>query len=512
MNPTEEQAQAVALAKRGDDLKMVAYAGTGKTTTLRMVSEALSPKSGTYVAFNREIAHDAKRAFPNNVDCRTAHSLAYQAMDVGRTYRTKLAQRLTAREICRILAISPNGYAGRTQANVARAILATVGLFQYSADTKIGPEHIPMKHLQVFNLTDAMLGPERLALTEAREAFIRFVCRGAWALWEKMIDPRSPVAMQHDTYVKLWQLSEPYLSSDFILVDEAQDLNPVLQAIVQAQQGQLIWVGDPHQQIYSWRGAVNAMQSVEADTTYLTQSFRWGPEVANVANAILELKGKLPHPVLGHPDKPTQLVYANEPPETIISRGNGAIFAKAIECIDSHRRLCVIGSLEPALKRMESGYALWSGNHAAVKDPELQIFQTWEELVDASDEDRDLEQVVKYVTQYTTGIPGMVAKLRAAGEVEESHADLILTTTHKAKGREWANVSLASDFPSHLQSMRQGRPVRTEEVNVLYVAATRGKERLVLNAQARELLDSDLIAEAQRVGRENPVPWRARRS
>ena len=56
-------------------------------------------------------------------------------------------------------------------------------------------------------------------------------------------------------------------------------------------------VGDPHQQIYLFRGAINALDAIKCEsnvmTYYLTQSFRFGPEIGFVANcAIDRLKKK----------------------------------------------------------------------------------------------------------------------------------------------------------------------------------------------------------------------------
>ena len=62
--------------------------------------------------------------------------------------------------------------------------------------------------------------------------------------------------------------------------------------LVSQPQGKIL-VGDPHQQIYSFRGAVNAMEHVRADTIfYLTQSFRFGPEISHVAACCLEILKK----------------------------------------------------------------------------------------------------------------------------------------------------------------------------------------------------------------------------
>ena len=48
-----------------------------------------------------------------------------------------------------------------------------------------------------------------------------------------------------------------------------------------------ILVGDPNQQIYSFRGAVNAMSLVQGSKIhYLTQSFRFGPQVVIAVNRL----------------------------------------------------------------------------------------------------------------------------------------------------------------------------------------------------------------------------------
>src|SRR3989442_1656407 len=85
--PTEEQQAAREVFASGRDLALVAGAGTGKTSTLILMG-ASSRKRGLYVAFNRVIADDARGRFGPNVECRTAHSLAFKA--VGHLYRERL--------------------------------------------------------------------------------------------------------------------------------------------------------------------------------------------------------------------------------------------------------------------------------------------------------------------------------------------------------------------------------------------------------------------------------------
>lgn len=55
LRPVPEQERAVELFLAGGNLRIDAYAGTGKTTTLRLLA-AGKPGRGLYLAFNRAIA------------------------------------------------------------------------------------------------------------------------------------------------------------------------------------------------------------------------------------------------------------------------------------------------------------------------------------------------------------------------------------------------------------------------------------------------------------------------
>jgi F-box protein 18 (helicase) len=73
-------------------------------------------------------------------------------------------------------------------------------------------------------------------------------------------------------YLKLYQLSPTDFAVEegwnVLLIDEAQDLTPAIIDLVTQTSCAKIFVGDPHQQIYSFRGATNAMPLVRADHTY----------------------------------------------------------------------------------------------------------------------------------------------------------------------------------------------------------------------------------------------------
>jgi hypothetical protein len=146
--------------------------------------------------------------------------------------------------------------------------------------------------------------------------------------------------MTHDGYLKLYQLSRPDLSREFdlILFDEAQDANEVTLDLIGQQRLPQVVVGDTHQSIYAFRGAVDALCRFEADETLrLTQSFRFGPGIAAVATALLAgLKGEA-HPVVGQPDRETVFEVDRRRPYTVIARTNATVFAEAVSLLGTTR-------------------------------------------------------------------------------------------------------------------------------------------------------------------------------
>lgn len=77
----------------------------------------------------------------------------------------------------------------------------------------------------------------------------------------------------------MWSLTEPKINTDFLLLDEAQDTNPVVEQTFNTQRdhAQLVMVGDSAQAIYQWRGARDVMTTFPGILLALSKSFRFGP-------------------------------------------------------------------------------------------------------------------------------------------------------------------------------------------------------------------------------------------
>jgi len=82
-------------------------------------------------------------------------------------------------------------------------------------------------------------------------------------------------------YEEQWLKEKLNVRYDMVLVDEAQDFDPVMLAILLRDANiPKIFVGDPKQQIYEWRGTINAFEHLPENTLKLKfySTFRMGGE------------------------------------------------------------------------------------------------------------------------------------------------------------------------------------------------------------------------------------------
>jgi UvrD-like helicase family protein len=444
---------------------VLAFAGSGKTTALRLLAGA-DPSPALYLAYDKAAQLQARARFPAHVACRTVHSLAYRATGMA-AQRHRLERRLAAREVAGLLAIP--ALDGLRPAFWAHCAIAAVRAFTHSAAREIDAGHLP----------PLPRGADRAGpvLAWARE------------LWAGMRDPAGALPLEHDAYLKLWHLDGARLpaGAEVLYLDEAQDANPVTLAVLEAQGRPTVWVGDPWQSVYRFRGSVNAMRMIAAPQRHLSRSWRFGEELAGVARAILARTGQPPAvPLRGDPGIATTLGPAR-PPCAVLCRTNAGLFEAAVRGRD---RIHVVGGLEPLARLVLGGWRLYLGEPAP-EVPALARFRGWDELLEEAEEGRDpeLRFLVRVVAQYGRALPGLVADLRRRAVPHQEAADRVLATAHKAKGLEWPEVRLAPDFPT-LDELDgpdpDGMPwlaaeERDQELHLLYVAATRARRRLEPN-------------------------------
>ena len=466
IKPTGEQEKIRDAYLGGGPLAVTAGAGTGKTSTLVLLGEA-RPARARYIAFNKSIALDAERRFPKWVRCSTSHSLAWQA--VGARFRDRLdnQRHMPAREVARILRINdPLRLSERTLAphRVARLAMETVTQFCYSADQEPNGSHV--------SRVKGIDSPADKAVL--RDALVPLARRA----WDDLCKAAGLLRYQHDYYLKWWQLSGAVIDADVLFVDECQDLNPVLEAIVAAQDAQVIAVGDACQQLYAWRGATDALDRLgRGNKLALSQSFRFGPAIAAEANKWLGLLGADIR-LSGTPAVASRLGVADAP-KAILARSNAGVMKQVIEHIGAGRKVAmpsprpgVPGGAE--IERLaKAAISLKQGR--GTDHPELMAFQTWGEVQDYAANDpggEDLSVLVDLIDEHTPErILAMCAQL-----VEERYAEVVISTVHKAKGREWESVRV-TDFrkPRKDPEADEAPLPPRDQMMTAYVAVTRAK-------------------------------------
>ncbi|MEU9523258.1 UvrD-helicase domain-containing protein [Streptomyces sp. NPDC048224] len=470
MNPTEEQTAAADAFHAGHHLALQAGAGTGKTTTLALLAHA-TKRRGRYLAYNRAIAQDARAHFPSTVTCKTAHAMAYAA--VGHRYTRRLnAPRRPAWQTGQALGITKAIRIGERdlfQKTLSNAALRTVARFCHTADPAITRHHVP--HLR---------GLEDQALHAQLAAHIVPFARKAWADLQHPDD--GAVRFDHDHYLKIWALTSPKIDTDFLLLDEAQDTNPVVEQIFLDQRGhaQLVMVGDSAQAIYHWRGAKDVMTGFDGTQLALSQSFRFGPRLADEANRWLTI-ADAPIRLTGTENEPTELGPITRP-DAVLCRTNVGAMAQVMELLATGQRVALVGGGDSLRALALAAHDLKEGRRTT--HPELVLFPSWGELQDYATHDpagRDLQPLVDLVDAHgTDAILSAVAQL-----VPEQQAEVTVSTAHKAKGREWARVKIADDFTPPKDSDQldtTGRtvpgPIDDGEARLAYVAVTRTRRRL----------------------------------
>ncbi len=399
--PTAEQAAIVEAVASDQPLRVLALAGTGKTTTLQLASQALKGRRVLYVAFNRSVADEARARFPRHVDARTAHSLAFAA--VGRSYGARLvASPFAIRQAWPRWADARLRAQGLDRSQGLAAVTQTLTAFLHTTAREPGTAHVPP-------VAFAGRAPaDRAAGVEAVVDLTRY-------FWRQQQDPDSPCPITHDVYLKRWQLSRPTLPLP------------------------------------------------------LTHSWRFGPDIAAAANAALTRLGA-PYPLVGAgPGAPPG------GPAAFIARTTLGLLGEAVRAIGQRTPVALLGGAEPVAGLLDAAHTLQGGG--VPRHPNLTLFEDWADLQAAAETPAggEYRPLVDYVQQQRARVPQVVRQLRTE-TVEAAAAQVVLTTCHKAKGREWSTVTCAGDFrwPRYADDR--------EEAHLLYVALTRARH--VLHADA----------------------------
>ena len=370
---------------------------------------------------------------------------------------------------------------GYEENDIAFLVLKLLRVFVNSDRSKIDEQ---FRFSRVFEEVVANNGEETRVI-------INYVIDRAAEYWQRCTERGSTLPIEHDFYLKMYQLSNPDLSGvyDFILFDECQDANPVLLDILLKQKCQKIYVGDEHQQIYSWRGSINSFAKLGGEVCYLSRSFRFGNEISRLANIIISAKNEA-QLLCGSASIESKLVNKLAAPLTVLCRTNARIIEKIL-AFQKHK-LHVVGGVSEILNLAKSGYALFSGSPNKVEHVKLKHFKSWGAMLQFNHkyQDPDITFLAKLIKEHGASFKNIIKQIEDACYVGESEAAVTLSTIHKSKGREWDNVVLEDDFIIFTNEvpLEEILVYDVEELNLIYVGVTRTKANLLLSTGVSSFL------------------------
>lgn len=445
-----------------------ARAGSGKTTS-GVHALGLTSQSDRVIAcaFNSDIAKTLAERVPEWVDARTFHSVGNGAVwsSLGKTTVDKDKVRNMARELC--------PQEARQQPSYITALCRVVSL----AKNTLSPQSpIAMGKLADRYQIDG--APE--AWTPARDEF------NQRALTLLLRCAKFNGVIDFDDMVWLpVHLNLPVRPWDFVLADEAQDLNACQHALVKklvGRRGRLLAIGDDRQAIYQFRGAAEGSfdslaNHFEADILPLSVCYRCDASiVAHAATVVPDFEARP-----GAPDgivreaTTDQMLDSCAPGDFILSRSKAPLMGHCLALLGDGKPATIVGrdiaggliglikkskaaSVE-ALTRWLNDHQTKAAERLAVEDPE-----SYEEIADRC-------ECLRVVARETPSIGATIDKIDRLFSEGAGRGTVRLSTTHKAKGLETDRVWMLADT-------YRKRPGIAEE-NLWYVAVTRAKHELV---------------------------------
>ena len=476
----------------GKLLAVTAFAGTGKTTSLCHFANARGRDKILYLAFNKAMVVQAQDAFhlSSNVEARTIHSLAFKFERQNIKSKLSELRLFDLKTICQRYGIYSMTVTG------------------FDLVVRLFNEYLLSAYLSIEEFVKS-LHPDIVQELLLHKVSTQTVTGILNATWKAVGE--GALSTPHNYYLKRFQLSRCQLGYDWIMVDEAQDINDCVIDIVLNQKSKIIMVGDPYQQIYGWNGASNAIAKVSArgaDNYYLTQSFRCPHKNEKMINSYLQLL-KSPAGFKGckkADDKRTENC-------AFLARTNVGLFEAAVLYHKKYDLFYNGGFERYEFESLLDLYNLKRGQEDSIKNFFIKSFSDYEELKDFVEQSviSPFKSKLALVEKYGAEIPDLYESLRSHQASSESKSELIMSTTHKAKGLEYKDVTLADDFIDLKEKTVIAQysddivTISKEEFHLLYVAITRALGDVYMQGDYE--ITPELIGSFEQLVREKRIEY-----
>ena len=417
VKPTDEQNTII-----NDSLKHIisiinAFAGTGKTSILIMLTEFFKNRKFLYLAYSKSIELEAREKFDinNNVKVKTIDALAYHYVARFTDINLRNVTNLKIKEI-----------ADRYNINYKLASSVNTFLKDYCNSGSIdivAPSKVKSIIEMIFN--DIESG-------EISSTFGFILKKFHLLLADNTIS----------------------IKEDILLLDEGQDTNDVTLAVFNLiQANNKIVVGDKHQQIFAFRGSKNALSKIEGAQFYLTESFRFNKRIASNANKLLAMFKGETISLVSKKDDYIKFEKAFKKPEYTlgyISKNNTTLVSKMITLIEKNYSFITVRNPDEIFRLiLDVGYVCKKqSDKVSYQNKYLKAIDSEDELKSYINETEDIELDTAMKIYEKNGLDSIQNAHKIAKKyfTSKKKQRISLTTAHSSKGLEWDIVVIEDDF------------------------------------------------------------------
>lgn len=459
MDPTAEQIDILEASVNGNDnLMLNALAGCGKTTTLELIERAVKTRPILYLCFNKKIAEDATERMLSTTTVRTFNSLGHRIWAKACDKNLKLNPKKTQDLLRTLIDEVPK----REQGPIWDSFWNVVHGVGLAKSLGYIPDGKYTQYKPLIGRADFHARLEEAPDDLTADLIDSILTRSIAAAFAGNIDYNDQVYMPAI-------FGGTFPRFPLVLVDEAQDLNPTNHALLdKLVKHRAIFVGDPWQSIYGFRGAVQAGMATLAakfKTTPLDLSTSFRCPQAIVENA----RWRVPHFKWIKPGGHVEILKDTSPADlpndaVILCRNNAPLFAVALRLLSVGRSVSVSGSdIGPKLVALMRKL----GPESLTRDQAKGAIANW--LAEKLDKGSSTaEDMAACMTVFVEAGIDLGQAIRYAEHVLAQKGQIRLMTGHKAKGLEWPLVYHLNPFLCREDE---------QDLNLRYVIQTRSMDQ-----------------------------------
>ncbi|XP_069176350.1 F-box DNA helicase 1-like [Procambarus clarkii] len=429
---TQEQLRIINhKIKANHVVKIDAFEGAGKTTTLRKLCQERPHTRFLLLVPTKSLEEQCSQTFPINVTVNTAQSMALAQIGTKFSSINKLEDTFGLIDISKFIDLCNQS---KTSSKTLDLVRRTIDCFMSSSNEYITLQHVPNDTRHIWEIE---------TLTDECRYKVLSLAESVWMEMNRCWE-RQQISMTQDGLVKAWQLTKPRIQGyDVLLVDGAEDINDAVLDILLNQHCAKVFVGDSCQQLRFFGGTVSALDKVTATHKFsLSQSFR-------IATKMCEDK---------------------EYTAASMTFAGGLSKYGYDDVMDIFN----LNQIQEGLATRES---------ANIQNPLVAKFETIADLTNFAKtcEDRELLSKINMFHYSGSRTPYHVTLLTQRCNTEASEADICFSTVHMAKGLDWDWVILTDGIINLLFNLHDLYAYNDEMSRQAYVSSTRAKKFLTIN-------------------------------